>query len=91
MHKGSKVRASNKRLRCTRNQAFRHCTNSGPITKTLETITMNLNITVMTVSGCPQFSVPADSTPAQVRKLVARKFGYVCIGVPHSWYGVLNG
>ncbi len=50
---------------------------------------MNVNITVMTVEGHPQFSVPRDYTPAQVRRLVASKYGYVAIGVPHSWYGVL--
>ncbi len=50
---------------------------------------MNVNITVMTVEGHPQFSVPASLPVALVRKLVANKFGYVAIGVPHSWYGVL--
>jgi hypothetical protein len=45
-------------------------------------------ITVYTVSGRPTFTVPLDTRPAAVRKLVASRYGFVGIGVPHSWYGV---
>lgn len=46
-----------------------------------------LTITVTTVSGRPTFQVSANATPAVVRQMVAHKFGYQSIGVPHCWTG----
>jgi hypothetical protein len=48
---------------------------------------MNITIVVLSVAGQPRFSLPKDTKPAVVRKHVANRFGFVAIGVPHSWIG----
>lgn len=50
---------------------------------------MTLTITVLTVTDRPSFSVPPDSSPAVIRKMVANRFGWVAVGVQHSWIGRL--
>ncbi len=46
-----------------------------------------LTITVTTVVGSPTFEVPAGTSPAVVRQMVAHKFGYQALGIPHCWTG----
>jgi hypothetical protein len=47
-----------------------------------------VKITVYTVEGQPTFTVPDDTTAAQVRHMVEDRYGWVGIGVQHSWVGV---
>jgi len=47
-------------------------------------------ITIISLSHRPQFEVSADISNAVLRQMVAHKFGYQSIGVPHSWIGVLK-
>lgn len=49
-----------------------------------------ITITVSTAPGKPTFEVPENTPAAIVRKMVAEKFGYVTIGVPHNWSGNLT-
>jgi hypothetical protein len=44
-------------------------------------------VTVFTAKGRPTFEAPDDSSPAVIRKLVASKYGFVQIGVAHTWVG----
>jgi hypothetical protein len=47
-------------------------------------------ITIISLSHRPQFEVSADISMAVLRQMVAHKFGYQAIGVPHSFIGILN-
>ncbi len=44
-----------------------------------------IRITVLTAKGRPTFEAPDYAKPAFIRKLVASKYGYVQIGVAHTW------
>jgi hypothetical protein len=45
----------------------------------------NRTLTVLSVEGKPTLSVPSDAKHAVLRQMVAHRYGYQCIGVPHSW------
>ena len=49
-----------------------------------------LLITVTSLEKQASFSMPAESTPALVRKAVASRFGYRQIGIAHCWFGILK-
>lgn len=51
-------------------------------------ISRDIVVTVLTIAGQPTFIVPAGSTPSAVRRMVAHRYGYADIGIPHSWHGI---
>lgn len=48
-----------------------------------------IRVTVFTVKGEPTFDVPLNTTNAQLRQMVEDRWGWVGIGVRHSFFGVL--
>ncbi|HEY9774701.1 MAG TPA: hypothetical protein V6C81_13150 [Planktothrix sp.] len=42
-------------------------------------------VIILTVANKPRLPVPANCTAQDIRLMVARLYGWVCIGVQHSW------
>lgn len=42
-------------------------------------------IKIVTIASQPVLEVPDNITPGEARRLVAQRFGFQQIGVPHCW------
>jgi hypothetical protein len=58
------------------------------IARTFRSSTMQ--ITILSIKDGTTFFAHQSATPAQIRRLVAQRYGYQSIGVPHSWVATAN-